>query len=1081
MNKISIRQMVVILGMAMTLAAMSALGSPTNEWIATSAGNASSGANWSLSHAPLATEQVLLGSNSVQNMTWDVVNAVAAWFQTADYTGTVTIDARYDGTLPGLFITGDCQVLGGKWTHPANGGAEVYRLRASVGGNFTLSATASLNADQKGYGPGQGPGAGSAGNNNGYPAASYGGMGGEAFNPTYGSYTAPTNLGSSAYTIGGGAVWLTVGGTATLNGTITARPDSSLAQGSGGSIFVQAGSLAGSGTMDVSCPYNGWIQRGGGGGRIAVVLTSGPSFGSVMMNAHGGQSQDSVSGAAGTIYLQTSSQTEGTGTLLIDNAGIATVAQTLVTPAQSNLNTFSALIITNKAVLGLNTNTALNLGSASLFTYGPSQSFIATRQTVGMQLPPTWQLQNCTLQIYTNLEVPGSLTITNASLEMFSSGETNIHIGADLVIKSGGVLSHGVNGSTEAYRVALWVDGNLTIEASGAIDVTGKGYGQAQGPGHGTGDAYGTGASYGGMGGFAISPTYGSITSPTNLGSGGLRYGGGAVLLHVNGTTSLAGSILAKGGSSEGYAGDSGGSIFLTIRDLAGNGAIDASANADCLNSNGGGGGRIAVILTGSSSFGSVAMKAYGGKSGAAAGTVYLQTSTQASETGTLIIDNGGLSGVAQTLITPAQSNLNTFSSIIITNKGVLGLNSNTLLNLGSPVNLAVYGPAQSLIVSPQTAGLQLVGDWTLSGYALQLYTNLDMSGNLVVTNGTLEMIAGWQTNVHVGGNVTVANGGLISHGGNGAVEQNRLNIQVDGDLMVAAGGLVDVTGKGYGNSQGPGRGNGQNHNRHAAASHGGLGGYPESDPLAEYADPGFYVPYWTTYGSITSPTNLGSGGMVSGGGAISLKVSGATSLQGSLIAKGMDTWASGAAGGSILLITSTLTGNGAIDASAGASGQCGGGGGRIAVKLTLGTSVDTVSMRAFGGSSYKGAAGTIYCETADAGVGRGTLTIFGDATPYRTDTITAIPSATNAPMVERLSLKYVTLVATNYANVSILTNITMGNLFLRDDSSKLRLNGNTLTLKAVYHADWGTTNRVVYAGGEIIWDPGAGTVFTIR
>jgi len=49
------------------------------------------------------------------------------------------------------------------------------------------------------------------------------GMGGDAYNPTYGSITSPTNLGSGAYTAGGGAVWLTVAGTGTINGTVSAR------------------------------------------------------------------------------------------------------------------------------------------------------------------------------------------------------------------------------------------------------------------------------------------------------------------------------------------------------------------------------------------------------------------------------------------------------------------------------------------------------------------------------------------------------------------------------------------------------------------------------------------------------------------------------------------------------------------------------------------------------------------------------------------------------------------------------------------------------------------------------------------
>ena len=763
---------------SLTITTISLPASPTNTWVASAAGNASVPGNWGLGHVPTSSETVLLAGYSLRNMTWDVTNAVAAWSQTADYNGTVTIATTYGSTFPVMAIFGNCQILGGTWTHPlgSSGNTEVYRMRVDVGGNFTLGAGTSINLDQKGFEAeiynGYGPGAPKVFGNYG-PGASHGGVGGASgvnavptpWTKVYGSITSPTNLGSSIGASGGGALYLTAQGIVTIDGLITAvgGAQSYVAAAAGGSILIEAGSMAGVGTLSVEGGGTG-AGGSGGGGRMAVKLATGSTFGAVAMKAYGGYSwldPSHNSAAAGTIYLQVAGQAEGEGTVIIDN-------------------------------------------------------------------------------------------------------------------------NH------------------------------------------------------------------------------------------------------------------------------------------------------------------------------------YVTTS-------------------AMTMATPNEPDWNHFSQVILSNRGFLALNTNTLLNLGPDTKLVGYGAAQSFIAAFSTNCLQLPATWTLAGYTFQIFTNLYLGGDLTVSNGTLELAGGWNVPVVVAGNVHIATNGVITHSANSIAETYRLQLQVGGDLTVDVGGRIDVTGKGYGNSQGPGRGNGQNHNYHAAASHGGLGGYPESDPIVNFADPGFYMPYWTTYGSITSPTNLGSGGMVSGGGAISLKVSGATSLQGSLIAKGMDTWASGAAGGSILLITSTLTGNGAIDASAGASGQCGGGGGRIAVKLTLGTSVDTVSMRAFGGSSYKGAAGTIYCETADAGVGRGTLTIFGDATPYRTDTITAIPSATNAPMVERLSLKYVTLVATNYANVSILTNITMGNLFLRDDSSKLRLNGKTLTLKAVYHADWGTTNRVVYASGEIIWDPGAGTVFTIR
>ena len=97
-----------------------------------------------------------------------------------------------------------------------------------------------------------------------------------------------------------------------------------------------------------------------------------------------------------------------------------------------------------------------------------------------------------------------------------------------LIIETNGILTHTANSTTalgERYKVVLDVAADLTIDLGGAIDVTGKGYAREQGPGRPRG-VYGSGG-YGGMGGYHSSqppypgPTYGSISAPTNCGSGG--------------------------------------------------------------------------------------------------------------------------------------------------------------------------------------------------------------------------------------------------------------------------------------------------------------------------------------------------------------------------------------------------------------------------------------------------------------------------------------------------------------------------------------------------------------------------------
>ena len=83
----------------------------------------------------------------------------------------------------------------------------------------------------------------------------------------------------------------------------------------------------------------------------------------------------------------------------------------------------------------------------------------------------------------------------------------------------------------------MTLTGNLIISAGGFIDVTDKGFLGDNGPGTATGGTT-DGGSYGGIGGdngpdeTNLTNVYGTITAPTDLGSGGDNsQGGGAVTL----------------------------------------------------------------------------------------------------------------------------------------------------------------------------------------------------------------------------------------------------------------------------------------------------------------------------------------------------------------------------------------------------------------------------------------------------------------------------------------------------------------------------------------------------------------------
>jgi len=136
-----------------------------------------------------------------------------------------------------------------------------------------------------------------------------------------------------------------------------------------------------------------------------------------------------------------------------------------------------------------------------------------------------------------------------------NSGLDTVHINS---LSVSGILAHADNSSTEANKVILDITNDCTIAAGGKIDVTGLGYDVNQGPGLSPATAY-AGGSYGGRGGYngnteeQAGATYGSLTSPTNCGSGGKTWGtsgGGAVQITAGGTTTVNGGILANGAAT---------------------------------------------------------------------------------------------------------------------------------------------------------------------------------------------------------------------------------------------------------------------------------------------------------------------------------------------------------------------------------------------------------------------------------------------------------------------------------------------------------------------------------------------------
>ena len=139
------------------------------------------------------------------------------------------------------------------------------------GGNITNS----IHADGKGFPRAQGPGGGAASGTGG----THGGSGCNNAIATYGSYTAPTTLGSGGYGTGttagegGGAIKLIVPGTLAVNGRLSANGAyGRWGGGAGGSLWITgSGTVTGVGEIQVSGGQSEIFNTsGGGGGRVSI-------------------------------------------------------------------------------------------------------------------------------------------------------------------------------------------------------------------------------------------------------------------------------------------------------------------------------------------------------------------------------------------------------------------------------------------------------------------------------------------------------------------------------------------------------------------------------------------------------------------------------------------------------------------------------------------------------------------------------------------------------------------------------------------------------------------------------------------
>ena len=717
----------------------------------------------------------------------------------------------------------------------------------TVNNNATIQAGGVITGDGTGYPGGYGTGAGrGAYSSYGYVGGGggYGGYGATVLSPssdvayggsTYGSVTAPTDLGSgggnySSYATGGaggGAVRMNVTGVLQVDGRISANGNMGLTEGggggSGGSVWLTVGTLTGAGTIAANGGMgngSGLAAGGGGsGGRIAIQYGMNLFFGTTSARGGGG----AATGGAGTIYTKANSASWGL--VLADNGG------------QTGTNT----------TLG-----STSPGTVDLTVQGGAVVFPPTSQTIG------------TLLVASN----GWLSISSQTLTV--TGNATVQPGGGIIADATGYPS-GTGSGPGQY-----------LSTSSSVIGGGAGYGGYGAAGGAPVSLAGGGAAYGGS-------TYGSVTAPTLMGSGGggNSYapggaGGGAIRLNVTGILEVDGRISAAGGAglNASSGGGSGGSIYLTVGTLAGSGVISANGGMGNYLGGGGGGGRIAIVYAVYDFLGLTS--AYGGSGYATggAGTVSL-IANQSSPL--VVVDNGGQAG------------------------------TNTSWSSTSTMSLTVQGGAVVSLPSAQTIGTLLVAS----------------NGWLTIANQTLT----------VTGNATVQAGGGI---------------------------IADATGNAAGLGSGAGR-----YTSASSGYFGGGGGYGGYGAAAG-APAGYSASGGSTYGYLTTPTDLGSGGGGSpyaiggaGGGAIRLTVTGALEVDGRISAAGgagASASAGGGSGGSIYLTVGTLAGSGAISANGGRGNALGGGGGGGRIAIVYGVNDFAGLISAYGGGGYApGGAGTVY------------------------------------------------------------------------------------------------------------------------
>ena len=906
--------------------------------------------------------------------------------------GEFTLDSDVSLTVPQMTIQS-----GGIVTHSVE--VDTFDLR--VAGDLLIEAGGMIAADSKGFsGDRAGPGSGWQGDNgSGGSYGGWGGLGSDGLSPgsPYGSIQTPDELGSGGTngSRGGGRIHLTVGETLTVDGEISAdaiKGPSYSGGGSGGCVYLDVGTLSGSGTISANGGEHGRYgdAGGGAGGRIAVHYDD---LGmDVDVQAAGGHGNEY--GGAGTQYFLQKGQ--AMGVIVADNEDHSGA----LTPMPDGLHERD-IIPSYGARIHVPTGFSVQIEDPNLDAHSGGSFWIEgsleSANPVGL-----FDFDLIGVSFGGSVHLLGTAMLT-ADLVSVSDGElwlwdsTSVIAGTSVAIGSGGkyildsdvlqvlpAMTVGPGGivehSLEIDTFNLHITGDLDVQAGGMIAADSKGFsGDRAGPGSGWQGDNGSGGSYGGWGGLGsdgLSPgsPYGSIQTPDELGSGGTNgsRGGGRIHLTVGETLTVDGEISADAIKGPSYSGGgSGGCVYLDVGTLSGSGTISANGGEHGRygNAGGGAGGRIAVYYDNIGPFSGDIQAAGGhGNEYGGAGTQYFLQKGQSM--GGVVVHNEGNEGALTPMpdglheagITPMQgarvhipsgftvqidgadltvSNGGAFwieGSLESPNAGLYDFDDVTVDNGGS---LNLMGTA---IFSAHIMDVGADGEiWLLDSSSLiaALILTIESGGKYILDSDAPQILE----------RLTVR--GVVEH----SLEVDTFDLRVARTMIVEAGGLISADGKGFvGDGAGPGSGTGGDNG--SGGSYGGWGGLgSDGNP------PG------GPYGSAEVPNELGSGGTHGsrGGGRIRLTVD-TLQLDGEISAdapKG-NNYSGGGSGGCVYLDVGTLSGTGAISANGGDLGRYssggGGSGGRIALYVDNYAGFDVRNVTVDGGAGHNdGERGTIY------------------------------------------------------------------------------------------------------------------------